>query len=34
MILLLDEEYRLDARCKQKMIDLEFQMVKTLQFDF
>lgn len=33
MILLLDDEYRNDPRCKQKMIDLEFQMVKTLQFD-
>lgn len=33
MILLLDEEFRDDPLCKTKLIDLEFRMVKQLQFD-
>jgi len=34
MIVHLDEEYRTDPDCKQKMIDLEFQIIHALQFDF
>jgi hypothetical protein len=33
MILLLDEDYRKDPLCKKQMIELEFSMVKQLQFD-
>jgi hypothetical protein len=33
MILLLDEDYRNDPKCKKSMIELEFNMIKQLQFD-
>lgn len=33
MIRLLDDDYRDDESCKQRMIDLEFSIVHFLQFD-